>query len=248
MLLNFKRLGASVLVGSLLLSTTMANAQTKPAAAPAPKAPAAAPAAPAAPADAAAPTDNKVVLQGAQADWTKVCGKDEAAGKEVCYTTRDFGQATDQAPVLAMAVYDVKGDDKRMLRLLMPIALMLKPGFRYTIDQAAPRPGAFAICFPNGCFAEAEITGDILATLKKGTTMSISVQNQVGNEVVFTLPLAGFGKAFDGAAIDPKVLQQQQEQLQKQLEEKAKQQRDQLEKQGGAAVPSPTAPAAPAKP
>ena len=250
MVLNSKRFKASALIGSLLLSAGLLNAgaafaQTKPAA---PKPSAGAPAAPAA-ADPAA-NDNKVVLQAAQADWTKVCGKDEAAGKEVCYTTRDFGQAADQPPVLAMAVYDVKGDEKRMLRLLMPVALMLKPGFRYAIDAAAPREGAFAICFPNGCFAESEMGADVVKALKAGQKLSVTVRNQVGNEVVFTLPLEGFGKAFDGAAIDPKVLQQQQEQLQKNLEEAAKKKREELEK-GGATAPAPGAPApaapAPAK-
>lgn len=248
MVLNSKRFRASALIGSLLLSAGLlqagtAFAQTKPA----PAAPKPAPAAPAAPAAAADPAanDNKVVLQAAQADWTKVCGKDEAAGKEVCYTTRDFGQAADQPPVLAMAVYDVKGDEKRMLRLLMPVALMLKPGFRYAIDAAAPREGAFAICFPNGCFAESEMGADVVKALKAGQKLSVTVRNQVGNEVVFTLPLDGFGKAFDGAAIDPKVLQQQQEQLQKNLEEAAKKKREELEK-GGAAAPAPGAPAAPA--
>ncbi len=244
MILKSNRLGARALVGTALLSACIAlagtaSAQTKAPAAAAPKPAAGAPAAPAA--DPAA-NDNKVVLQAAQADWTKVCGKDEAAGKEVCYTTRDFGQAPDQPPVLAMAVYDVKGDDKRMLRLLMPVALMLKPGFRYSIDALAPREGAFAICFPNGCFAESEMGGDVVKSLKGGKTLNVTVRNQVGNEVVFTLPLEGFGKAFDGAAIDPKVLQQQQEQLQKNLEDAAKKKREELEK-GGATAPAPTPPA-----
>ncbi len=50
-----------------------------------------------------------------------------------------------------------------------------------------------------------------------------------------------FAAAFDGPAVDPKVLEQQQQELQKQLEEKAKQQREQLEKQQS------STPAAPAK-
>ena len=48
-----------------------------------------------------------------QAKWTKVCGHDQAANKDICYTTRDFGAQPDQPPVLALAVYDVKGEDTR---------------------------------------------------------------------------------------------------------------------------------------
>ena len=201
MLLVLKRFSTVAVLSASLISAGTAFSQTKQT--PAPKPAAAAPA----PAEPAQEAGTKVQLQPSQADWTKVCGKDDTAGKEICYTTRDFGQAADQPPVLALAVYDVKGEEKRILRMLLPVALMLKPGFRYTIDQSAPREGSFAICFPNGCFAESEMTGDILASLKKATNLNVTVRNQVGSDVTFVIPVAGFGKAFDGAAIDPKVLQ-----------------------------------------
>ena len=59
--------------------------------------------------------------------------------------------------------------------------------------------------------------------------MNIFVKNQVGNEVVFVVPLNGFGKAFDGKPIDPKVLQEQQKALKKELEKRAVEQRKRLE-------------------
>jgi invasion protein IalB len=227
MKLSSKRFGAAALAGLLAVPAGGALAQT------------AKPAAPAAP---SGPV--KVDLLPSQAEWTKVCGKDQGANKEVCYTTRDFGQGADQAPVLALAVYDIKGDERRILRLLLPVALMLKPGFRFAIDQGTPQGGTFAICFPNGCFAEAEINGATISSMKKGTTMSVSVRNQGGNEVTFTLPLAGFGKSFDGPPIDPKVLEAEQKEVQRQLEEKATEERKKLEQQlGGSTAPGTPAPA-----
>ncbi len=189
----------------------------------------------------------KVDLKPSQPDWTKVCGKDQGNNKEICYTTRDYSADPTQPPAIALAVYDVKGDDTRIVRLLMPVGLLLKPGFRVTVDKGPQIDGAFEICMPNGCFAETKIKGISVDQLKKGTTMSVAVKNSVNNEVDFNLPLAGFGKAFDGPAIDPKVLQAKQEELQKQLEEKAKQARQALEQQQGG-VTAPVAPApAPAK-
>lgn len=217
-----KRLGAAALAGLLAVSAGGAFAQSA-------KAPVAAP-----PAAAGAQGPLKVDLLPTQGDWMKVCGKDQANNKEVCYTTRDFGQGADQPPVLALAIYDVKGDEKRMLRLLLPVALMLKPGFRFSMDSGQPLSGAFAICFPNGCFAESELNGAATNTMKKATTLNVYVKNQVGNEVTFTLPMAGFGKAFDGQAVDPKVLEEQQKQAQRQLEERAKLERQKLEGQLGA--------------
>lgn len=248
--IDMKRLGAAALAASLVLAggEAFAQAQPKPAAPPASSAtPPAAPAAPAGPV--------KVELAPSQAEWTKVCGKDPAANKEICYTTRDFGAQADQPPVLALAIYDVKGDETKIVRLLMPVGLMLGPGFRFAVDKNQPEAGKFEICFPNGCFAESKVKASVIDQMKKGTTLSVIVKNQVNNEITFTMPLAGFGKAFDGAAIDPKVLEEQQKQLADELQKRAEEERKKLEAAQppapapapAPAAPAPAAPAAPAK-
>src|ERR1700722_6966685 len=238
------RCGAMALILGLATAGSAALAQTsqKPAASPP-----AAPAAPAPVAPGAAPAQSQgpvsLDLQALQSPWTKICGKDQANGKDVCYTTRDFGQAADQPPTLAVAVYQMSGDDRRIARFLLPVALMLQPGFRLIMDKGEPIPGHFAICFPNGCFAEADLNGAAIASLKKAQVISLQVRNQVNNQVTFNVPMKDFAAAFDGPAIDPKVLEQQQQELQKQLEEKAKDQREQLEKQQQSQAPAPAAPA-----
>ena len=214
-----------------------ALAQTKPAAPAAGQAPAQQPQGPV-----------KLDLISTGSDWVKVCGQDQGNGKKICYTTRDFSTAADQPPAIALAVYDIQGDDQKVFRLLTPVGLLIRPGFRFSVDKGAQLEGSFEICMPNGCFAEAKVKQPTIDTLKKGTTLNVSFKNSANNELTFTMPLAGFGKAFDGPAIDPKVLQAKQEQmqqdLQKQLEEKAKTQRQQLEQQNGAApAAKPAAPA-----
>jgi invasion protein IalB len=241
------RLGAVTIGLGLTVSSGSVLAQTQPAAPPVPAAPAAAPAAPVGAPAAPAPAQAgpvKLDLQPLQSPWTKICGKDPSANKEVCYTTRDFGQSPDQPPTLAVAVYQMSNQEKRIARFLLPVALMLKPGFRMVIDKGEPIDGKFAICFPNGCFAEAELNSTTIAALKKSQTVSVQVHNQADQIVSFNLPMKDFGAAFDGPAIDPKVLEQQNQELQKQLEEKAKLAREQLEKQNGAAAPTAPAPAA----
>ena len=246
---SIKRIGAVLLAASLFSSAHEAYAQApapaqKPAqpAQPKPAQPAQQPAPQAAP----APAANQVNLQPSQSDWTKVCGKDQAANKEICYTTRDFGQAPDQPPVLAIAVYDVKGDDNRIVRLLLPPALLLRPGIRFSVDKGAAIEGSFEICFPNGCFAEAKVRGPSVDQIKKGASMNIFVKNQFNNEIAFVVPLAGFGKAFDGPPIDPKVLEEQQNQLREEMQKRAEEERKRLEAQTPA--PAGAAPAAPVAP
>ncbi len=237
----FMRFGALALAAATLLGPDPAFAQaTKPAApAPAAPAPGGAPQAP--------PTGPiKLELQPMQANWTKICGKDQGTGKEICYTTRSFGQATDQPPTLELAVFQVAGEEGRKARFVLPLGLLLRPGFRFIIDKGEPIEGKFALCIPQGCFAEAEISASAATGLKKATTAAVVVRNQANQEVTFTIPMKEFGPAAEGPAVDPKVLQQQNEELQRQLEAKARQQREQLEKQQQPSAAAPAAPAAPA--
>jgi invasion protein IalB len=269
------RVLAAVITGSLLFvgGQTLAQQDNEPAAAPAkPARPAAkpapkpAPAHPAAQAPTPAPTPEqaqaqpaqpaqgqpqgpmKVDLQPSQPDWTKVCGKDQTANKEICYTTRDFGTQADQPPVLALAVYDVKGDDTKIIRMLVPVGLMLRPGFRFSIDKGPLMEGGYEICFPNGCFGEAKVKSGIIDSMKKASMLSVTVRNQVNAEVNFNIPLANFGKAYDGPAIDPKVLEEQQKKLQEELQKRADEERKKLESSQATAgtAPAPGAPATPA--
>ena len=192
----------------------------------------------------------QVKPEPSQAEWTKVCGKDPGNQAEICYTTRDF--VSDQGqPVLATAVYDIKAQSpQKVVRFLMPLGLLIRPGIRFAVDQGQPLAGAYTMCFPNGCFAEATgLKDDIVNAMKKGTTINVSVQNQIGREVTFAVPLAGFGKAFDGAPIDPQVLADQQKRLQEELEKRSEELRKRLEQSNAAAGSAPAAgtPATPPK-
>lgn len=201
-----------------------------------------------------APTIVQVKAEPTQAEWTKSCGKDPGNNAEICLTTRDF--VTEQGqPALSTAVYDVKGPQnqaQKVVRFVLPPGLMLKPGIRFAIDQSAPIAGAYTICFPNGCFAETVgLKDETINAMKKGTSISVSVQNHVGRELTFQAPLAGFVKAFDGPAIDPKVLEErqkvvleQQKRLQDDLEKRSEEMRKRLEQSSstsGGAAPAPSA-------
>ncbi len=254
---SLKRFGAAGLASLLLIAGTGAFAQAKKPAHPAPKAPAQAQPTPAPPAkDQAAPSPPqgpvKIDLVPTQNDWTKVCGRDQAANKDICYTTRDFSSQAGQPPVLALAIYDIKGEETRIIRLLVPVGLMLRPGFRFAVDKGVELEGSFEICFPNGCFAEAKVKGPTIDQIKKGSILSVAVKNQVNNEITFAVPLAGFGKAFDGPAVDPKVLAEQQKKLQEELQKRAEEERKRLEAAkpdtAKPAAPAPPAPAPPAQP
>jgi invasion protein IalB len=249
--MKFARLAGVFAASGLMLAAGHAFAQaaapaTPPAAGqPAPPAQPGAPGAPGAP-----PGPVHVDLTPMQPQWTKVCGPDPNQGnKQTCLTSRDFSQG--QQPTLSMAIYATEGVEKHTARFLLPIGMLLKPGFRIVLDKSEPIEGHFTICFPNFCVGEIEFGAPTLALMKKSQVLNAVMRNQGNLEVTLAAPIKDFGAAFDGPSIDPKVLQQQQEELQKQLEEQARKQRDLLEKQsqqGVAPPPAATAPVAAATP
>jgi invasion protein IalB len=194
-----------------------------------------------APAQGSGPTLVQVKAEPTQPEWVKVCGRDPSNNQEICYTTRDF--VSDQGqPVMAVAVYDIKGQPQKLVRFLLPIGLLLQPGIRMGVDQGQPIAGRFQICFPNGCFAEVTATDATVTALKRGTNINVSVQNQAAREVTFQVPLDGFAKGFDGPPIDPKVLEEQQRKMQDEMQRRSDDMRRKLEGAAGSAIVPTTPP------
>ena len=195
----------------------------------------------------AAPVTVALKAEPSQPEWTKVCGKDQGTGAEVCYTTRDF--VTDKGQrIAAVALYDAKTKGKgaqKTLRILVPLGFLVQPGVRIVVDKGSPVPGRFAACLPNGCFVEANVKDDFVAALKKGSILNVSARNQVGREMLFTVPTEGFGKAFDGPPIDPKILEEQQKKIQEELQKRSEELRNRQSGSAGSPAQAPAAGAAP---
>ncbi len=257
MSLPITRLGAAALATSLAFASGAALAQTakeKPAApapaAPAPGAPGALGGQPAAP-----QPPSKVDLVSPEPQWVKLCGKEQATGRDACQTMRDFGASADQPPMISMQVFELQGEEKRKLRfMVLPIGMLLRPGFRVIVDKSEPIDGKYDMCFQNACTAEVDIGASTLANLKKGQNLAVIMRlpggDASGRELTLNIPLKDFGVTFDGKPTDPKLLEAQRQQLQQQLAKKAEEQRKMLEQQqngaAGAAAAAPAAPAAPA--
>ena len=62
---------------------------------------------------------------------------------------------------------------------------------------------------------------EVLASLKKGQNLVIQAINANGQPLTLPLPLADFGKAYDGPPTDPKVFEEQQKKLQEELQKRA---------------------------
>ena len=263
---------AGVFAAAVALATSSALAQQP--AAPAPAAPAAKPApakkppakpaapAPAAPAAPAPEAQQQAPAQGEQqqqvqliySPWTKFCLKgqnNDPNAKQVCFTGKD-ARIESGMPVVAAVLIEPEADPKKILRVTLPLGMQLVHGTRVIVDQNQPMTAPYVICFTNGCMADYDASGDLIGKMKKGQGLVSQAINSTGQPISLVLPLADFGKAYDGPPTDPKVFEEQQKKLQEELQRRADEARKKLESQQGqpqsSNPPPATAPQASGKP
>jgi invasion protein IalB len=266
------RLGQiGLLTAAFAMAAGSALAQQPIAPAPAPaakpaapaKKPAAKPAAPAAPAAPAPEAQQQQQAPGqAQGEqqvqlifspWTKFCLKgqnNEPNAKQVCFTGKD-ARIESGMPVVAAVLIEPEGEPKKILRVTLPLGMQLVHGTRVIVDQNQPMTAPYVICFTNGCMADYDAGGDLIGKLKKGQGLAIQAINSTGQPISLVLPLADFGKAYDGPPTDPKVFEEQQKKLQEELQRRADEARKKLESQQGqpqSSNPAPGSPQASGKP
>ena len=170
--------------------------------------------------------------------WAKFCGKDKAEPpKETCLTIREVRLDTGQFLAGAMLI-EPDGDPKKTLRITLPLGMQIPQGTRVIVDQDQPISGRYLVCLPNGCLADFEIDAGFVAKLKKAQNITLQGINLPGQAASYAIPLAEFAKANEGPATDPKKFEEDQKKLQDELQKRAEDARNRLQKNGG----SPPAP------
>jgi invasion protein IalB len=187
--------------------------------------------------------------------WTKFCLKGQPGqppdpnAKQVCFTGKDARVESGQ-PVAAAVLIEPEGQERKILRVTLPLGMQLVHGTRVIVDQNQPMTAPYVICFTNGCMADYEANADMIGKLKKGQGLVLQAINATGQPISLTMPLGDFAKAYDGAPTDPKVFEEQQRKLQEELQRRADEARKKLEGQQGApsssAAPPPGQAPAPA--
>lgn len=223
-----KNLMAAGFAVAALTLPTLALAQQAPAA---PAQPAATEGAAAAPA-AATPAQN----------WLKVCNPLEE-GKQACIMRQIV---TVQGQFLgSFLLRDDPGQESRLLAVAaVPLGVLLPFGLTWQIDGGKPIRVPFMLCDPMSCSTQLVINEAYVNSLKKGGLLKLTAKNRQNQDLVIEINLGGFTAAYDGAAtMTFDQLAQQQSgagALEKELQDRAEELRQQL--QGGAGAGAPAAP------
>jgi len=157
-------------------------------------------------------------MQLISSPWRRYCAKglteqsSEIGTTEVCFTASDGHLASGQKFVIALLI-EPAGDDTKLLRVTVPLGVALAPGVRIVIDEKEAMTAPYVVCLAkNGCMADYKADADLIEKLKKGGALAIQAVDK-GRSISFTLPLAGFAKAYDGPPSDPTGLNEPPEGL-----------------------------------
>jgi invasion protein IalB len=169
----------------------------------------------------------------------KLCNKDpDPNAKRVCVTVKD-GRVETGLLVVSVALIEMDGEQRKLMRISMPYGVNLQHGTRMIVDQTPPATSPFVTCLPpvvppGGCIADYEATVDLIGRMKKGQLLTVQAIHMNGQPMSPQLDLRDFAKAYDGPPTDPKVFEEQQKKLHEGLQERAKQKQEELEKRGQA--------------
>jgi invasion protein IalB len=127
--------------------------------------------------------------------WPVTCRSREGQEKLTCSMSQVIAtKKTGQRVIAVTALRDKKGE--ALLRLNLPHGLLLPKGVSISIDAGEPKKYAILTADKNGSYAFIKLDDKIIAALKGGKELNITVVRFSGGDVVFKLPLEGFAAGF----------------------------------------------------
>lgn len=128
--------------------------------------------------------------------WFKVCGKEQDF--DICNVQNQVIAQTGQM-MTAIQLAEFKGKvNRRALQISVPIGRLLPAGVTMQIDANKPTKLEFTTCFQDRCVADAPLTDAIVASLKKGTNLTLTSYNFQNQANPIKVSLEGFTGAYDG--------------------------------------------------
>jgi invasion protein IalB len=87
----------------------------------------------------------------------------------------------------------------RAMILQLPLGLNLTEPITVKVDNGPPERQAIQTCTNVGCFVAMTVADKLLAAMRTGGQLHVTVQDANKKPIEMTLPLLGFGLAFDKA-------------------------------------------------
>lgn len=144
--------------------------------------------------------------------WFKACTKQQEI--DICNVQNIVTAQTGQL-VTAISLLELKGKvSRKVFQVSVPSGRMVTPGIGLQVDGGKAQKLDYAICFPDRCIAEAQLSDQMVASFKKGSTLTLTSVNFQNQQNPVKVSLEGFTGAYDGPALQQSDIEDRQKKLQ----------------------------------
>ena len=138
------------------------------------------------------------VVRETHGAWQVSCRTPPGAKEEKCALVQSV-TAEDRPNVgLTVVFYKAIGEDKKLLRVVVPLGVLLPTGLGLKIDNQDVGNAPFLKCGKRGCVAEVVLQNEVIDKLKKGTNAMFIIFDTPEAGIGIPVSLQGFGDALAG--------------------------------------------------
>lgn len=164
--------------------------------------------------------------QGMPQGWFKVCSKQQDV--DVCNTLNNVVSETGQ-PLTIVNLIEFSGkQNQKRLRITVPTGRLIPEGVKVQIGDTPEKKIDYVFCFGPTCVADTILDDKLLASLKKGTKMTVTSVNFQGGVNPIDVSLQGFSQAYSGPGMQEKDFEAEQQKIQNAVQAKQKEIEDRM--------------------
>jgi|SRR5581483_6795686 invasion protein IalB len=131
------------------------------------------------------------------AAWRVECSGD---GKQLdCRAVQQIFQRDTRQLVASLAVRYAPAAKATAMTMQLPLGLNLTEPVLVKVDSGQPERQSIQTCTNDGCFVVMALSDKFLASMRTGNELKITMQDASKKPVEVSLPLLGFGLAYDKA-------------------------------------------------
>jgi invasion protein IalB len=106
-------------------------------------------------------------------------------------------QGNTRQPIVSVAVRYAPEVKAGQMSILLPLGLNLTEPVQVKVDNGAPERQPIQTCNNGGCLVTMTVNDKLLAAMRSGADLKVTVQDQTKKPIDLVLPLLGFGLAYD---------------------------------------------------
>jgi len=106
-------------------------------------------------------------------------------------------QGNARQPIVSVGVRYAPEIKAAQMSILLPLGLNLTEPVQVKVDNSAPERQPIQTCNNGGCLVTMTVNDKLLAAMRSGADLKVTVQDQTKKPVDLMLPLLGFGLAYD---------------------------------------------------